>query len=107
MNHSLGVTTFRRLPAAPKRPLMLDMRVPHRVSRRDFLGGQRVQEVPGMSLVDVCLIRSRGSSDEPVLRFGVEVLDDYLEFVAGRCRPNTVLAVAYDLRVFFAVVAKG
>ena len=24
----------------------------------------------------------------------------------GRCRPNTVLAVAYDLKVFFTVVAK-
>jgi len=42
---------------------------------------------------------------------GVEVsvghglLDEYLRFVAGRCRPNTVLAVAYDLKVFFDVVA--
>ena len=35
------------------------------------------------------------------------MLDDYLEFLAGRCRPNTVLAAAYDLRVFFAVVAKA
>jgi len=34
----------------------------------------------------------------------VKVLDDYLDFVAGRCRPNTVLATAYDLRVFFTVV---
>ena len=57
-----------------------------------------------MSLVDVCLIRSRGSAGEPVLRLGVKVLDDYLDFVAGRCRPNTVLATAYDLRVFFTVV---
>jgi hypothetical protein len=32
--------------------------------------------------------------------------DDYLDFVAGRCRPNTVLATAYDLRIFFAVVGK-
>jgi site-specific recombinase XerD len=36
----------------------------------------------------------------------VPVLDRYLEFVATRSRPNTVLAVAYDLRVFFAVVGK-
>ena len=35
------------------------------------------------------------------------VLDAYLEFVAARCRPNTVLATAFDLKVFFAVVAKG
>ena len=30
----------------------------------------------------------------------------YLEFLAGRCRPNTVLAAAYDLKVFFTVVGK-
>jgi site-specific recombinase XerD len=41
-----------------------------------------------------------------VVRFGVPLLDEYLEFLAGRCRPNTVLAVAYDLKVFFTVVAK-
>ncbi|CAN5290944.1 hypothetical protein BH18ACT9_BH18ACT9_08140 [soil metagenome] len=34
------------------------------------------------------------------------MFDDYLEFLEGRCRPNTVLAAAYDLKVFFAVVAK-
>jgi integrase/recombinase XerD len=34
------------------------------------------------------------------------LVDDYLEFIAGRCRPNTVLAAAYDLRVFFGVVDK-
>ncbi len=36
----------------------------------------------------------------------VRLLDEYLEFLAGRCRPSTVLAVAYDLKVFFAVVGK-
>jgi site-specific recombinase XerD len=34
----------------------------------------------------------------------VPVLDDYLRFVAARARPNTVLATAYDLAVFFRVV---
>ena len=34
------------------------------------------------------------------------VTGGYLKFLAGRCRPNTVLAVAYDLKVFFTVVAK-
>ena len=38
------------------------------------------------------------------MRLGVRVLDEHLEFLAGRCRPNTVLAVAYDLKVFFTVV---
>ena len=32
--------------------------------------------------------------------------DVYLEFLGGRCRPNTVLAAAYDLKVFFTVVGK-
>jgi integrase/recombinase XerD len=41
-----------------------------------------------------------------VLRLGVPLLDAYLDFVAGRCRPNTVLATAYDLKVFFGVVGK-
>jgi len=29
-----------------------------------------------------------------------------LKSLAGRCRPNTVLAVAHDLKVFFTVVGK-
>ena len=59
-----------------------------------------------MSLLDPCLIRTRGPSGQVVVRLGVPLLDDYLEFMEGRCRPNTVLAAAYDLRVFFGVVAK-
>jgi len=65
------------------------------------------KEVPQMSVLDPCLIRSRGPSGEPVVRLGVPLLDVYLEFLAGRCRPNTVLAAAYDLKVFFTVVAKA
>ena len=34
------------------------------------------------------------------------MLDDYLAMVAARCRPNTVLATAFDLKVFFTVVGK-
>jgi hypothetical protein len=52
------------------------------------------------------LIRSRNAAGELVVRLGVRLLDEYLEFLAGRCRPNTVLAVAYDLKVFFTVVGK-
>jgi hypothetical protein len=37
----------------------------------------------------------------------VSELDRYLDFVAGRCRPKTVLATAYDLKVFFTVVGKS
>lgn len=41
-----------------------------------------------------------------VLRLGHELLDDYLAMVAARARPNTALATAFDLKVFFEVVAK-
>ena len=51
-------------------------------------------------------IRSRNAAGDVVVRLGVRLLDEYLEFLAGRCRPNTVLAVAYDLKVFFTVVGK-
>ena len=54
----------------------------------------------------VGLIRSRSAAGELTVRLGVRLLDEYLEFLAGRCRPNTVLAVAYDLKVFFTVVGK-
>jgi site-specific recombinase XerD len=37
---------------------------------------------------------------------GDPLLDSYLEFVAGRARPNTLRAVAFDLKTFFAVVGK-
>jgi integrase len=52
------------------------------------------------------LVRSRNPAGELAVRLGVPLLDEYLEFLTGRCRPNTVLAVAYDLKVFFTVVAK-
>ena len=58
-----------------------------------------------MSLFDDCWIRV-APDGEAQTRLGVAVLDDYLEFVAARCRPNTVLAVAFDLKVFFGFVGK-
>jgi hypothetical protein len=60
-----------------------------------------------MPVSGVCQPQSRGSADERVVRLGVPLLDEYLEFLAGRCRPNTVLAVAYDLKVFSTVVRSG
>jgi hypothetical protein len=58
-----------------------------------------------MRLLDLCLIRSFPAG-EPPARLGVPLLDEYLRFLAGRCRPNTVLAAAYDLKVFITVVGK-
>jgi site-specific recombinase XerD len=53
-----------------------------------------------------CLVRSSDEAERPVVRLGHELVDDYLEFVAARARPNTVLAYAFDLKVFFEVVGK-
>jgi site-specific recombinase XerD len=50
--------------------------------------------------------RSCNAAGDLVARLGVPLLDEYLEFLGGRCRPNTVVAVAYDLKVFFTVVGK-
>ena len=41
-----------------------------------------------------------------VPRLGHRLLDDFLDMVAARARPNTVLATAFDLKVFFSVVGK-
>jgi len=59
-----------------------------------------------MPVAAVCLTRSRNAAGDLVVRLGIRLLDEYLQFLAGRCRPNTVLAVAYDLKVFFTMVAK-
>ena len=51
-------------------------------------------------------VRSPVGDGGEVLRLGHPLLDAFLELVAARSRPNTVLASAFDLRVFFSVVAK-
>jgi hypothetical protein len=59
-----------------------------------------------MTWVDPCLQRSRNAAGDLVVRLGVPQLDGYLEFLGAHSRPNTALAVAYDLTVFVAVVGK-
>ena len=59
-----------------------------------------------MAVVDPTVTSSEGAGGLPLVGLGVPLLDEYLEFVAGRCRPNTVLATAFDLKVFFSLVAK-
>ncbi len=56
---------------------------------------------------ELCLVRSSSLSGRDRYSFGQPLLDRYLEFVAGRSRPNTLRAVAFDLKTFFAVVGKG
>ena len=60
-----------------------------------------------MPTISPCLIRTVGPAGDPQVSLGVPLLDEYLEFLSGRCRPNTVLAVAYDLKVFFTVVGRS
>ena len=50
------------------------------------------------------LVRSVSLSGEARYVLGDPVVDRYLEFVGGRCRANTVRAVAHDLKTFFAVI---
>ena len=53
-----------------------------------------------------CLVRLVSGSGQVRYRLGDRLVDRYLEFVAGRCRPNTLRAVAFDLKAFFAVTGK-
>ena len=59
-----------------------------------------------MPAVVIRVARSRDAAGGLVVRLGIQLLDQYLELLAGRGRPNTVLAVAYDLKVLFAMGAK-
>ena len=53
-----------------------------------------------------CLVRLVSGSGQVRYRLGDGLVDRYLEFVAGRSRPNTLRAVAFDLKTFFTVVGK-
>lgn len=52
------------------------------------------------------LVRFASPSGEARYPLGHPLLDRCLEFVAGRARPNTLRAVAFDLKTFFTVVDK-
>jgi integrase/recombinase XerD len=52
-----------------------------------------------------CLVRSVSGLGEVRYSLGEQLVDRYLEFVAGRARPNTLRAVAFDLKAFFTVLA--
>lgn len=53
-----------------------------------------------------CLVRVPGSGGGELIRLGNPLVDAYLDLVAARARWNTVVATAYDLKVFFTVVEK-
>ena len=43
-----------------------------------------------------CLVSSTTASGEVRVRVGHELIDDYLPFLSGRSRPDSVLAAGYD-----------
>jgi integrase/recombinase XerD len=51
-----------------------------------------------------CLIRTATLGGEARYALGDPLVDSYLAFVAGRSRPNTLRAVAHDLKTFFTVI---
>src|SRR5450755_2191669 len=53
-----------------------------------------------------CLERRPLGETGVEVRLGNDLVDDYLRFVAARCRPNTVLAAGFDLKVFFVFAGK-
>ena len=53
-----------------------------------------------------CVTRSIGPGGALEVTVGHPLVDEYLEFLTARARPNTRLAVAFDLKVFFSVVDK-
>ena len=54
-----------------------------------------------------CVVRSEPAAGQLVVTVGHPLVDAYLEFLRSRARLNTVLAVAFDLKVFFSVVGKA
>jgi len=63
-------------------------------------------EMDGVMTWSPCLVRSVAPADRVRVQLGHELVDEYLEFLAARCRPNTVLASGFDLKVFFTLVPK-
>jgi hypothetical protein len=52
-----------------------------------------------------CVVRSWSGEHLSVV-VGHPLVDGYLEFCRSRCRPNTIIAIAWDLKTFFAFVDK-
>ncbi len=67
---------------------------------------QREWRIPVLAVIVSGLVKEIVAGELRSVSLGHTLLDRYLEFVAARARPNTLLAVAYDLKVFFTEVAK-
>ncbi len=55
--------------------------------------------------ITLSLVRAGGAPGREQIRLGHPLLDAFLEMVAARARWNTVLATAFDLKVFFTAIA--
>ncbi len=55
---------------------------------------------------ELSMVKTVENGHVVAITLGHPLLDAYLEFVAARARPNTLLATGYDLKVFFSVIAK-
>ena len=53
-----------------------------------------------------CMLRTARPGGGELIRLGHPLLDAYLDLVSAWARPNTLLATAFDLKVFFCVIAK-
>jgi integrase/recombinase XerD len=53
-----------------------------------------------------CVVRSCLPSGELSVVVGHPLADEFLEFCRARCRPNTLVALAWDLKTFFTFVDK-
>lgn len=53
-----------------------------------------------------CVLRSAQTEGGEHVRVGHALLDAYLDLVKARARPNTLLATAFDLKVFFSIIDK-
>lgn len=52
------------------------------------------------------LVRTPRPGGGELIRLGHPLLDAYLDLVSARARPNTLLASAFDLKVFFSIIDK-
>jgi succinate dehydrogenase/fumarate reductase flavoprotein subunit len=50
------------------------------------------------------VVQSERSDGSLLVTVGHPLVDAYLEFLSARARPNTIRAVAFDLKVFFSFV---
>jgi len=67
--------------------------------------GYRIDRGPVVSFIP-CLLRTARPGGGDLIRLGHPLLDVYLDLVSARARTNTLLATAFDLKVFFSVIDK-